>query len=55
MERIWANRLEAGTKVWSQVPDGRKAAVKVILAEDVANEKITAEDYKKITGEAYTA
>lgn len=53
MERIWANRLEAGTKTWAQVPDNRKAAVMAVLAEDVVNGKIAAEDYEKITGKAY--
>ncbi len=53
MERIWANRLIAGTKVWSQVPDNRKAAVKAILAEDVINGKLTPERYEAITGEVY--
>ena len=53
MNRIWANRLIAGTKVWEEVPASRKAAVKAILAEDVADGKITAEQYEAITGEVY--
>ena len=57
MNRIWANRLEAGSKTWEQVPDNRKEAVKAILAEDVASGKndMTAERYEAITGEAYKA
>lgn len=53
MNRIWANRLEAGTKTWEEVPASRKAAVKAILAEDVADGKITKEQYEEITGEVY--
>ena len=53
MDRIWANRLIAGTKVWGDVPANRKNGVKAILAEDVADGKITAEQYEAITGEVY--
>ena len=55
MNRIWANRLIAGTKTWDEVPTNRKNAVKAILAEDVADSKngMTAELYAEITGEVY--
>ena len=53
MNRIWANRLEAGTKTWEEVPASRRDAVKAIIAEDVDNGKITAEQYEEITGEVY--
>lgn len=53
MDRIWANRLEAGTQKWADCPDSRKAAVDAILRQDVENGKITAEQYTEITGEAY--
>ena len=55
MDRIWANRLEAGTKLWSQVPDNRKAGVKAILADDLINERngMNLDKYKAITGEEY--
>lgn len=53
MNRIWANRLEAGTKTWAEVPASRKAAVDAILRQDVANGKITAEQYEEITGNPY--
>lgn len=52
MDRIWANRLEAGTKTWEQVPDSRKDAVKQILYDDVPS-KISAERYEEIVGEPY--
>lgn len=52
MNRIWANRLEAGTKVWEQVPIERRDAVKQILYDDVPL-KISAERYEEITGEPY--
>ena len=55
MNRIWANRLEAGTKVWNEVPNNRKSAVKAILAEDVRDgvNDMTAAKYQQITGEPY--
>lgn len=53
MNRIWANRLEAGTQIWSDVPEKRKNAVKEILRSDVINGIITAEQYTIITGEEY--
>lgn len=52
MDRIWANRLEAGTKVWADVPEARKEAVKQILYDDVPY-KISEERYEEITGEPY--
>lgn len=53
MNRIWANRLEAGTKTWAEVPNSRKAGVDTILRQDVADGKITAEQYEEITGKQY--
>ena len=50
MNRIWANRLEAGTKTWAECPNSRKAAVDAILREDVAENKISRERYTEITG-----
>ena len=57
MNRIWANRLEAGSKTWEQVPENRREAIKVILAEDVVSGKngMTAERYEAITGEVFEA
>lgn len=54
MDRIWANRLDAGTQQWADCPDSRKAAVDAILRQDVGDGKITAEQYKAITGETYS-
>lgn len=53
MNRIWANRLEAGTQSWTDCPDSRKADVDAILREDVEAGKISAEKYEEITGESY--
>jgi len=53
MNRIWANRLEAGTKTWAEVPASRKAAVDAILRQDVEDGRITAERYTEITGKTY--
>ena len=55
MDKIWANRLIAGTKIWTEMPISRRVGVKKVLAERVAEGEITAEDYKNITGEAYVA
>lgn len=53
MNVIWANRLIAGTKTWAEMPTSRRAGVKKILAERVANGEITADDYERITGDEY--
>ena len=53
MDKIWANRLVAGTKTWEEVPANRKVAVLAELKSRVENGKITAEQYTEITGEAY--
>lgn len=50
MNRIWANRLEAGTKTWAECPASRKPAVDEILRQDVADGKLSAERYTEITG-----
>ena len=55
MNVIWANRLIAGTKTWVEMPASRRVGVKKVLAERVAEDEITAEDYKNITGEDYAA
>ena len=56
MNRIWANRLEAGTQVWASVPAGRKTAVKEVLREDVAtgHNGMTPERDQEITGGVYS-
>ena len=53
MNRIWANRLEAGAQKWENVPEERKAAVDAILRGDVKVGRITPEQYKEITGREY--
>ena len=51
MDRIWANRLVAGTKTWAEMPASRRTGVKRELAKRVAEGEITAEQYRGITGE----
>lgn len=51
MDKIWANRLVAGTKTWAEMPARRHAGVKAELAKRVAEDEITAEQYKEITGD----
>ena len=53
MNIIWANRLVAGTKTWAEMPVSRRVGVKKVLAARVAEGEITAEDYKRITGDDY--
>lgn len=53
MDKIWANRLVAGTKSWAEMPASRRAGVKRELGRRVTNGEITAERYKEITGEDY--
>lgn len=51
MDRIWANRLVAGTKSWAEMPASRRHGVKAELAKRVADGEITPEQYRDITGE----
>jgi hypothetical protein len=53
MDKIWANRLIAGTKTWAEMPASRRAGVKAELARRVTDGEISEEDYKRITGEDY--
>ena len=53
MDKIWANRLVAGTKTWAEMPASRRAGVKAELARRVTDGKIGEERYKEITGEDY--
>ena len=53
MEKIWANRLIAGTKTWGEVPASRIDDVKVELVARVESGTITPERYSEITGEEY--
>lgn len=55
MNKIWANRLIAGTQVWASVPDYRKNGVKTELASRVEDGEINADRYEEITGEQYPA
>ena len=52
MNIIWANRLIAGTKTWAEMPASRRAGVKKSGRAHNKGE-ITAEDYKRITGDDY--
>jgi hypothetical protein len=51
MNKIWADRLVAGTRTWDEVPASRKPAVKAILLKMVADGEITAEKYHEIVGD----
>jgi hypothetical protein len=53
MDKIWANRLIAGTKEWAEMPASRRAGVKRELGKRVAEGEIAPEQYKEITEEDY--
>ena len=53
MAIIWANRLIAGTKTWSEVPMTRKNDVRAELRNRVESGDITEEQFQSITGEDY--
>lgn len=53
MDKIWANRLVAGTKEWAEMPTSRRPGVKRELAKRVTDGEISEEQYKEITGEDY--
>lgn len=50
MAKIWANRLIAGDKTWSQVPEERKEAVRAELEKRVGAGKISREKLEEILG-----
>lgn len=53
MDKIWANRLIAGTKSWAEMPASRCPGVKRELGKRVVEGEISPEQYKEITGEDY--
>nr|DAQ27708.1 MAG TPA: Gas vesicle protein G [Caudoviricetes sp.]DAT71760.1 MAG TPA: Gas vesicle protein G [Caudoviricetes sp.] len=53
MDKIWANRLVAGTKTWAEMPASRRTGVKRELAKRVTDGEISEEQYKEITREDY--
>lgn len=48
MARIWANRLEAGTQKYSEVPAKYLDQVNQYLLDDLRSGKITEEEYNNI-------
>lgn len=50
MNKIWADRLIAGTRTWDEVPASRKPAVQAILLDYVEKGKLTQERYEEIVG-----
>lgn len=51
MDKIWANRLVAGTRTWAEMPASRRPGVKAELTKRVTDGEITPEQYRDITGE----
>ena len=50
MDKIWTNRLIAGTKFWSDVPEKRRAGVTEELIARVASGEITEAQMNDILG-----
>ena len=50
MDKIWANRIIAGTKKWDEVPEKRKEGVLVELNARVAGGEITQERLAELIG-----
>ena len=48
MEKIWANRLIAGDKKWSDIPEKRREAVKAELQARLDNGEISEELFNTI-------
>lgn len=48
MDKIWVDRLIAGAKTFSEVPESRKRKVKELLDNLLNNEEITKEEYDNI-------
>lgn len=55
MNKIWFNRLIAGTHKWANMPSSRRADVSAMLKAAVEAKTTTAERYEEITGEPYVA
>lgn len=55
MNKIWVNRLIAGTNTWAEMPMSRRAAVKEMLLEKFKSGEISAEQYEAITGDEVPA
>lgn len=51
--KLWAKKLEDGTKTWGEVPESREKDVEAILQSDVGAGKITEQKYMKITGHMF--
>lgn len=51
MAKIWANRIIAGTKTWSEVPKSRQDDVRAELERRLENGEITEEQFNAIFAE----
>lgn len=48
MAKIWRNRIEVGTQVFSDCPEKYKKDVLKLMQQDVEDEIITQEEYDKL-------
>jgi hypothetical protein len=51
MAKIWRNRIEAGTQIYSDCPAKYRPDVLTYMRQDVTDGLITAEEFKTLTGE----
>lgn len=53
MAKIWRNRIEAGTQLYSNCPAKYQTDVLAYMREDVVNLTLTAQEFKELTGIDY--
>ena len=53
MARIWANRIEAGDKLFENCPARYKNQVLALMRVDVEKGVITADQFEELTGQPY--
>lgn len=51
--KIWRNRIWAETRTFQECPDKYKTDVEMLMREDVASGKYTAEKFEELTGIPY--
>ena len=54
MAKIYWRSIKRGSRTFESIPENLKPLVKELAMEDVANGTITAEEYEKYIGEAYS-
>ena len=53
MAKIYWRSIQRGARIFADIPENMKAAVKALAMQDVASHTITAEQYLELIGETY--